>query len=85
VQSLDVEQKKLLSQVTGINYTTDKQFARAIRNAIIACPAKTVIIPLQDWLLTTDRINVPGTEKEIGDTNWHFKLHMPIEDLPTDL
>lgn len=85
IQSLDTNQKALLSTATGINYTTDKAFARGLRNALITSPAKTVIIPIQDWLLTTDRINVPGTEKEINDTNWHFKLSVPVEDLPTAL
>jgi 4-alpha-glucanotransferase len=84
IQNLLPEQKKLLSESTGITYTTDKSFAKEIRDAIVASPANMVIIPIQDWLLTTDRINVPGTEKEIGDTNWQYRLSMPVEDLPTE-
>jgi 4-alpha-glucanotransferase len=59
--------------------------ATTIRNKIIKSPAKIVIIPLQDWLLTTERINVPGTEKEINDTNWQYQMSVAIEDLPTHL
>jgi 4-alpha-glucanotransferase len=56
--------------------------AKSIRDKVIHSPAKTVLIPLQDWLLTTDRVNTPGTEKEINDLNWHYQMTIPIEDLP---
>lgn len=59
--------------------------AKAIRTKVVESPAKIVIIPLQDWLLTTDRINIPGTEQEIGDTNWQYKMNVVIEGLPVDI
>lgn len=83
VESLPPEQKKQIAEIIGIKYNADdKHFASSIRNAIIDSPAEMVIIPMQDWLLITDRINIPGTEKAVGDSNWQFRLGMPIEELP---
>jgi 4-alpha-glucanotransferase len=86
LQSLTTQQKHNLSGSCGVAYRLDdKAFALEIRKAIIASPSKMVIIPLQDWLLTTDRINVPGTEKEIDDPNWRYQLDIPIHTLPLSL
>lgn len=75
--------KKLLAEHAGTIYTSeDREFAKNIRDVVIASAARIVIVPIQDWLLIKDRINVPGTEKEIGDTNWSFKLKIPVEELP---
>lgn len=60
-------------------------FAKWIREKIIKSPARIVLIPLQDWLLTTERINTPGTEREKNDKNWSYKMNIPLEDLPVDL
>jgi 4-alpha-glucanotransferase len=62
-----------------------KGFAEAIRNKVIMSPAKIVIVPLQDWLLTKDRINTPGTERERNDPNWQYVMDIPIEELSTEL
>lgn len=84
--TISPEQKKVLAQSAGIAYHSDHAvLAKNIRDAIIHSPAGTVIIPIQDWLLTKDRINTPGTEKEISDPNWRFKIDRPIEELPLDL
>ncbi|HSW48030.1 MAG TPA: 4-alpha-glucanotransferase [Candidatus Saccharimonadales bacterium] len=83
---LTVSEKKLLSLTTGVKYSRDdKEFAQAIIKAVIASPAHIVIVQLQDWILTTDRINIPGTEKEVGDLNWRYKLKIPIEELPDSI
>lgn len=83
LQLLDAEQKQKLAKNARVPYDGDDAvFATRIRKAIVASPAQLVIIPIQDWLLTTDRINIPGTEKEKGDTNWQFKLSIPVENLP---
>lgn len=82
IQTLTLKQKKRLGEITEITYTNDKEFSANVRDAVIASNASIVIIPIQDWLLTTDRINIPGTEKEINDTNWQYKLDIPIEELP---
>lgn len=83
LQSLTILQKQKLALSTGLLYDPDdKKFAKILRDAIIASPARTVIIPMQDWLLTTDRINIPGTELSIDDPNWNYKLKIPIENLP---
>lgn len=80
---LSKEQKQFLAKISNITYDPDdKTFAKRLRDAIIASPAQTVIIPIQDWLLTTDRINIPGTELPVDDPNWQFKLHIPIKNLP---
>ena len=75
---LSKKEKLLLGQYIKKVYENDRSFAVDIRNAIIASPAYMIIIPIQDWLLTTDRINMPGTEKEVGDTNWQYRLKIQI-------
>jgi 4-alpha-glucanotransferase len=57
-------------------------FVRVLIKGLINSPARTVILPIQDWLLTTDRINIPGTEKEVNDPNWHYRVGMPVDKLP---
>jgi 4-alpha-glucanotransferase len=75
--------KKLLASLMRLEYTSnDTEFAHKLRDAIIASPAEVVIIPIQDWLLITDRINIPGTEREVRDPNWRFRLKIPVEELP---
>lgn len=84
-QSLSIERKKHISHVAGISYDQDdKALARKLRNAVIASPAQTVIVPIQDWLLTTERINTPGTETAMSDPNWRFEVKIPIEEFPMD-
>ncbi len=85
MQLLDKEKKIKLAESAELIYKSDKQLAEDLRNKIIDSPANTVIIPIQDWLLTTDRINVPGTEKEINDPNWQFTLDQAVQDLPVDI
>lgn len=81
---LNPEQKRALASSAGVSYDLDdKILAKRIREAVLSSPARVVIIPIQDWLLTKDRINTPGTEKEINDPNWNFTLKTPIEKLPT--
>ncbi|MGI8420510.1 MAG: 4-alpha-glucanotransferase [Candidatus Levyibacteriota bacterium] len=83
LEFLDPKHKKILASVSGVLYSSNtKEFATALRAAIIQSPSQMVIIPIQDWLLTTDRINIPGTEKAIHDKNWRFRLNIPIEALP---
>jgi len=83
LQSISREEKKELATLAKMPYSSDdKEFAITIRTAILNSPAYMVILPIQDWLLTTDRINIPGTETETNDPNWHFRIKTPIEDLP---
>jgi 4-alpha-glucanotransferase len=80
---LDAEHKIELAHVSNVPYFSDnKKLAVALRTAILQSPAQIVIIPMQDWLLTTERINIPGTELSVNDPNWHFRLKAPIETLP---
>jgi 4-alpha-glucanotransferase len=86
LKHLTSDQKQKLATVGEIAYDADdKKFAITIRDAIVQSPAEMVIIPIQDWLLATERINIPGTEEEVDDPNWRFKIDKPIEDLPLNL
>jgi 4-alpha-glucanotransferase len=86
LESLDVKHKKILASAANIPYSPDnKKFAVIIRSAILKSSAQMIIIPIQDWLLTKDRINIPGTECSVNDPNWNFHVMIPIEDLPTNL
>jgi len=81
---LSVEEKKLLSVNCNVRFGKDnKTFAKRLRTAVVSSSAKTVIIPIQDWLLSTERINIPGTEKIVGDTNWQYRIPVSIENLPS--
>ncbi len=78
--------KQVLARHVRVSYSgDDKAFARMLRDAIIASPARMIIIPIQDWLLIKDRINTPGTEKKKNDPNWKYRVPYPIEELSTDL
>lgn len=84
LHSISNKQKQTLAERAHVSYdSNDTLFAKKLRNAVIASPANVVIVPIQDWLLTTDRINVPGTELAVNDPNWHYRLKTPIEELPT--
>lgn len=81
---LSSDEKKLLSKHCKIQFDADNTLlAIRLRDALIHSPAHTVIIPIQDWLITTDRINIPGTEKMVGDTNWQYRVPVSIENLPS--
>ncbi len=86
IQHLRKPKKELLCRAFSIPYTGNPQkLALAVRSAVLHAQPHTVIIPIQDWLLTTERINLPGTEREIDDPNWRYRIAMPIEKLPTKL
>ena len=77
-------QKKELAQHAEVRFSTDNiELAKRLRKAIIDSQARGILIPIQDWLLTKDRINIPGTEKDINDPNWQYKLKTPVEKLET--
>lgn len=83
IKILTERQRLDLSEASKIPYSSDAfAFAERLRNGVISSPSRTVIVPIQDWLLTTDRINIPGTEKEVDDPNWRYILNVSVEDLP---
>lgn len=83
LSQLKTAEKKLLAQKTGVPFAADlKIFATNLRQAVINSPSTLVIIPLQDWLLSYDRINIPGTEIEKNDKNWKYRMPVYIEHLP---
>lgn len=86
LENLTPEQKQKLAIISQVPYEgEDLEFVKKLRQAILSSPARTVIVPIQDWLLSTDRINIPGTELPVNDPNWQFRLKAPIEELPETL
>lgn len=84
--NLTAEQKQRLAIAANVAYQSDdKVFAKTLRDAVITSPAQTVIVPIQDWLLLTERINTPGTERAVSDPNWRFRMKTSIEKLPTNI
>jgi len=80
---LSTKEKKILSKNCNVKFSNNnKILTKRLRTAVINSPARTVIIPIQDWLLDTKRINIPGTEKSVGDKNWQYHIPIPIEELP---
>jgi len=80
---LTVKEKRHLCEHVRVEYSEDAGLLAArLRGAVLSSPARFSIIPVQDWLLTTDRINVPGTERPTGDRNWRWRLDVPVERLP---
>jgi 4-alpha-glucanotransferase len=73
IQELTDIQKSVLVKLMGLKKSkNDKQMALQIRNYFLK-KARRLILPIQDWLLTTDRINIPGT---IGPHNWNYTLDL---------
>lgn len=72
------QQAKLASILTipQVPYTYRDVVQGLIRHTNIA------IIAMQDWMGSTTRINVPGI---ISDTNWNYRMEVPIEKLPKDI
>ncbi len=86
IQNLTIDQKLKLSKRLNIEYSEDNyKMVANLRNAAINSKARYVIIPLQDWFSTTERINIPGTESPNNDSNWGYRMAETIENLPTDL
>ncbi|OGH06158.1 MAG: hypothetical protein A2171_02885 [Candidatus Levybacteria bacterium RBG_13_35_9] len=80
---LNASQKKTLTETAGIKLSNDeKELALRLRQAVINSKARIVVIPIQDWLLTKDRINIPGTERQVNDPNWRYRLALPVEQIP---
>ena len=83
LKNLTLNQRRLLALHAKIKFSPNLiTFASRVRQAIISSPSFLSLIPIQDWLLTTDRINTPGTESAINDPNWRYQLKTPVEKLP---
>jgi len=83
LSALSAAEKRLLCAEVGVAY--DKKtavLAARLRRSALEAPTRFTIVPIQDWLLTKDRINVPGTERPRGDRNWRYRLKTPVERLP---
>ncbi len=72
------QQSKLATLLTipHIPYTYRDVVQGLIKHTNIA------IIAMQDWIGSKMRINMPGI---ISDTNWNYRMEVPIEKLSTDV
>jgi 4-alpha-glucanotransferase len=83
---LNKGEKRHLCLHVGVGFSSDNRIlARRLRQAVIDSPASHVILPLRDWLLLPDRINVPGTERPVADPNWRWRMPLPVERLPLSI
>ncbi|OGV94749.1 hypothetical protein A3A66_01985 [Microgenomates group bacterium RIFCSPLOWO2_01_FULL_46_13] len=83
--SLPDSARRILAQKAKITYSEDtSKLAVRLRQALLNSPARIILLPLQDWLLSAERINTPGTEQAVNDPNWRFHLHLPIDQLPVE-
>ncbi|MEA3249522.1 MAG: 4-alpha-glucanotransferase [Patescibacteria group bacterium] len=83
IKSLTANEKAHLCIHVGVeNSRSVNVLIDRIIGAVINSPAERIIIPLQDWLHTENRINVPGTETKRNDPNWRYRIEKPVEKLP---
>lgn len=83
IQNLNTDQRLKLAEMLKIGYSPDyNKMVTNLISAVLNSKANYIIIPLQDWLSTTERINTPGTEKNHHDPNWNYRMTPRIEDLP---
>lgn len=83
LKRLSAAERRALAGRLGITYTSEvTRLAMSLITALVRSPAEYVIVPLRDWIGSAARINVPGTERPIGDRNWRYRSEVPIEDLP---
>ncbi|MFA6603354.1 MAG: 4-alpha-glucanotransferase [Patescibacteria group bacterium] len=81
---LTAAERRLLCAHVGVPSSADHRImARRLIGALVASPARRVIVPVQDWLGSTRRINIPGTEKPTADPNWRYRLERPIKKMPS--
>jgi 4-alpha-glucanotransferase len=70
VSSLNVVQRTTLAKEFGFSIDWEPmKIARYMRNFLLQ-RTRRLILPLQDWLLSKERINIPGT---VGAHNWTFQ------------
>ncbi|MFA5178019.1 MAG: 4-alpha-glucanotransferase [Candidatus Paceibacterota bacterium] len=83
VRLLTEKEKKKLCLKLEIKYSSnEKILAKSLKLVALESASLAIIIPIQDWLMISDRINKPGTEKMKGDRNWRFRLPVFVEKLP---
>jgi 4-alpha-glucanotransferase len=78
VRSLTLKQRAIVCKTLGIHAGSVPTIARSIRDLFVQ-KAQYAIIPLQDWLFLTQRINIPGVNNE---RNWNYAMQTGVEDLP---
>lgn len=83
---LTPEERAHVAEHVGIETTDDLElFTMRLIEAGVHSPSRISLVQMQDWLMSTARTNVPGTETPTGDPNWRYRMEKPIEDLPTTI
>lgn len=82
IENLSSEARKLWAGGIGLDSAmSDRELAKSARQLVIDRSTRCVI-PVQDWLLSSERINTPGI---VWSNNWSYVLPVPIGELPKDL
>jgi 4-alpha-glucanotransferase len=71
LSGLNRRQKKVIADALHIPLTTNnRELAVEVRNLLLA-KSRRLIIPIQDWLNISRRLNIPGT---ISRRNWSYRV-----------
>ncbi|MBI5018855.1 4-alpha-glucanotransferase [Candidatus Gottesmanbacteria bacterium] len=85
LESLTQTQQDKLARVFGLKHKL-RRVTHASASLVLAGEIReflknscnTLIVPMQDWLLSRERINVPGV---ISSNNWNYKMPVDLENL----
>ena len=69
---LDIHYTSDHDSMTLLGFLQNQDEARKVRQ-FLQDRCRRLILPLQDWLLTTDRVNTPGT---ISPDNWSYTVDL---------
>jgi 4-alpha-glucanotransferase len=78
IRSITHGQRRTVGKVVGVSGTVSvERLAKGVRRYLMK-NCRMLVLPLQDWLLTGERINTPGT---VGEHNWSYRMSVPVEEL----
>jgi 4-alpha-glucanotransferase len=76
--------RRRIVEDTGIAPTASAEEATiALHRHVAGAPDRLVLAQLDDAVATTDRPNVPGTDRHERPANWSLPLPVPAEELPS--
>lgn len=79
LEELPEWQREVISKKLHIiNFVDSRKMAEEVRSKM-KNECKNLIVPMQDWLLSKHRINVPGT---LQAENWNYRMEVSVENLP---
>lgn len=81
LESLTESQLGAIAKELGLDDLKDLSISlRALKiRTFLVRNCRTVLVAMQDWLLTKERVNVPGF---IDISNWNYKMSVAVERLP---